>query len=99
MIRGSTPTHIFRLPISTGTLTQIRITYEQFSKTVLEKTEKDVILDENEIRVKLTQEDTLLFRSNVSVQLQLKVLTVDGIVLASPVKDLPVERILNEEVL
>lgn len=99
MIRGTTPTHIFRLPISTDTLKEIRITYEQYSKTVLEKTERDVNLNENEIRLKLTQQETLKFSPRITVKLQMKVLTTDNTVLASPVKELSVEEILNEEVL
>lgn len=99
MIRGTTPTHIFRLQIETATIKEVRITYAQYSKVILEKTEKDVTLEDKSIRLKLTQEETLLFRDKVSVQLQLKILTTDNSVLACPVKDLPVEEILNEEVL
>ena len=40
MIRGTTPTHIFKLPIDTSTIRQLRITYVQYGKTVLEVTER-----------------------------------------------------------
>lgn len=99
MIRGTTPTHIFNLPIETGTLKAVRITYEQFSRAVLEKTEGDVTMDGKTIRFKLTQEETLRFRKDVSVSFQIKVLTTDNVVLATPVETLSVKDILNEEVL
>lgn len=99
MIRGTTPTHIFNLKIDTATVKEVRITYAQCSKVILEKTEKDVTMEGKAIRLKLTQEETLLFREDFSVQLQLKILTTDNVVLACPVEDLDVEKILNEEVL
>lgn len=99
MIRGTTPTHIFNLPIETSTLKSVRITYEQFSRPVLEKTESDVAMDGKTIRLKLTQEETLKFREGVAVSFQMKVLTTDNVALATPVKTFSVEAILNEEVL
>lgn len=35
MIRGTTPTHIFQLPMDTGDLKQIRITYSQLGRVLL----------------------------------------------------------------
>lgn len=99
MIRGTTPTHIFRLPIEADTIRKLRITYSQGRKTVLEATEADCTMTGQEIRFRLTQEDTLLFTPLVAVELQIKVLTTDDNVMASKVMSLAVERILNTEVL
>lgn len=45
IIRGTTPTHIFKLPIDISSIRrQLRITYSQYSKTVLEVTEADVVI-------------------------------------------------------
>ena len=99
MIRGTTPTHIFRLQVETAAIKELRITYEQYGRVVVEKTETEVLMESKEIRLKLTQEETLAFRPNVSVQLQLKILTKDNSVLACPIMDIPVEEILSEEVL
>ena len=99
MIQGTTPTHIFRLPIDTGTIRQLRITYSQNDSVVLEATEADVTLDGSEIRYRLTQEATLKFNPGSRVELQLKVLTEDGNVMASKVMQLSVSKILNTEVL
>lgn len=99
MIRGTTPTHTFRLSIDTNTITELRITYVQLGKTVVEKTEKDVKMGEKSISLTLTQEESLEFRAGSAVEVQLKVLTNVGTVLASPVISLNVDKILNTEVL
>ena len=99
MIRGTTPTHIFNLPIATKTIKEVRVTYAQNGKTVVEKTETDVTMTSAAIRLKLSQEDTLKFAVTVPVQVQLKVLTTGDVVMASPIKMVPVSVILNEEVL
>lgn len=99
MIRGTTPTHTFRLSIDTNTITELRITYVQLGKTVVEKTEKNVKMGEKSISLTLTQEESLEFRAGSAVEVQLKVLTNVGTVLASPVISLNVDKILNTEVL
>lgn len=100
MIRGTTPTHIFKLSIDTSTLKEIRLTYKQYGEVVLEKTEKDVQLEDNMIRFTFNQEESMLFRAGmVKVEVQLKVLTTSDTVLASPIKYISVEEILNTEVL
>ena len=99
MIRGTTPTHIFQLPMDTGDLKQIRITYSQLGRTVVEKTERDVRMEGSTITLTLTQEETLAFYHKSGVRFQIKVLTRDGTLLASAVKELSVGEILNTEVL
>lgn len=99
MIRGTTPTHIFNLPIETKIIKKIRISYKQGDSVLVEKTESDVTILATSIKLKLSQEDTFRFTSNIPVQLQLKVLTSLEDVLASPIKTIPVSVILNEEVL
>lgn len=99
MIRGTTPTHTFRLSIETSSIIEVRITYVQLGKTVIEKTEEDVRMGEKSISLTLTQEESLKFRAGSEVEVQLKVLTNVGTVLASPVISLNVDKILNTEVL
>lgn len=99
MIRGSTPTHVFDLPISTDSIKSLRITYVQGAKTILEKTEQDASMGGESISVKLTQEETLGFEERCPVKIQLKVLTAGGDVLPSQIFTVPVEQVLNEEIL
>lgn len=99
MIRGTTPTHVFNIPIDTGTLKEVRITYKQLGRIVLEKTEADVTMEESTIQFTMTQLESLKFKPNNTVQVQIKVLTNTGTVLASPIREVSVDAILNEEVL
>lgn len=99
MIRGTTPTHTFQIPISVADLKEVRITYEQMGRKILEKTEKELLMEGKEISFTLTQEESLKFKASAPVDLQVKVLTTSGTVLASPVIRMSVYKILNTEVL
>lgn len=99
MICGTTPTHIFKIPFDTSQLKEIRISYAQDDEVIVEKNTSDCILEGDKITVTLSQEDTLKFSHRKAVELQLKVLTVDGCVLANNVIRVRVEEILNKEVL
>jgi hypothetical protein len=99
MIRGSTPTHIFNLPIDTSLLSKIRIIYAQDDK-VLFKKEKDACQCEGcKVSVKLTQEETFLFDCTKAVQIQIRAATVAGDVVPSKLKLVSVEKCLDNEVL
>ena len=99
MIIGGTPTHVFNFPIDCSLLTDILITYKQGGKTVLEKHIKDGFGDNNEIMVRLTQEETLMFNQSTTVEIQLKVKTLGGEVIPSEViYDAP-SRCLSEVIL
>ena len=104
MFRATTPTHIFTLPFNTGQIKEIRITYQQGGATVLQKTEADCTLTGNEIKVMLTQEETLLFaatnrETDNRISIQLRVLTTTGQVLASEIEKVFAYACLDEEVL
>lgn len=98
-ILGTTPTHIFRLSIDTDTIQKLRITYRQNGMDVMTLKESDVEFTENSIKYTLSQEETLKFQAGAAVEVQLKVLTTQGAVIASPVITLGIDKILNTEVL
>lgn len=99
MIRGTTPTEIFKLPIDASIIKKVRITYVQYAKIIVEKTEQDVAMSDQTIRFKLTQEETLRFSATTPAIVQLKVLFTDNTVQACPIMEVSVKDILNEEVL
>ena len=99
MFRATTPTHIFALPFDTSLLQKIRITYQQGDVTVLQKTEADCTLTSSEIKVMLTQEETLLFAQDERVSIQLRVKTTTGQVMASDIEKVFARACLDEEVL
>lgn len=86
MYRGTTPTHIFTLPFDAELVKTAQVSYAQFGKVVLQKNMEDCALQEKQIRVELTQEETQMFRSTGWVYIQLKILTTDGKLLASGIE-------------
>lgn len=101
MYRATTPTHIFTLPFDTEQIRRVQITYKQ-GETVLEKTEADCTMDGSDIKVTLSQDETLRFAANSldnRVSIQLRVLTKTGQVMASKIVKVFAKACLNEEVL
>ena len=99
MFRATTPTHIFALPFDTSTLQEVRVTYVQNKEIILTKTEADCTLDGAEIKIRLTQEETLLFEGERRVEIQLRILTKDGQVMASDIMKVWANSCLDEEIL
>ena len=99
MIKGTTPTHTFFLPFDTGMIKDARITYSQNGSVVLKKEAKNCAMEGNEVSVKLTQEDTMMFNEGVCVEVQVRVLTLAGDALASEIVRIGCDRILDDGVL
>lgn len=99
IVGGTTPTHIMTIPFEASALAEVMIIYAQGGFEVFRKVTKDCVIVDKEIRVTLTQEDTLKLQNLTSVQIQLRVLTVDGSALASDIFTVPVAKVLNNEVL
>ena len=100
MIRATTPTHEFVLPFDYEQFVgKILITYSQDDEIVVEKTENDIAIVGNSISIKLTQEETAVFKPNKYVKVQVRILTLGGEALASDIISKPVCDVLNDEVL
>ena len=99
MIRGSTPTHTFRLPFAGSMVAEAMVIYAQNDVEVFHKDTYDCKLEGNAISVTLDQEETLLLSHLSNVQIQLKVKTTEGVVLVSIPTVISVQKCLNDEVL
>lgn len=99
MIRGTTPTHNFKIPFDTSELKSIRVIYAQDDEVITKKKTEDCTLEANTITTTLTQDETFKFDCSKRVQIQLRVLTNSGAALVSPIKIVPVEKCLDNEVL
>ena len=99
MRRGTTPTHNFTLPFNTDVIKSCRVVYSQDGNVKLVKETEDVTLNENIITLTLTQEETFAFECTKYVDIQVRVLTLDGESLASEITRVPVLKCLDEEVL
>lgn len=102
MRRGTTPTHIFTTDIDLTSAELIYVTYQQprcksgEMKTIVEKTLEDLEVTEDEIRLQLTQDETLAFRENVPVSIQIRAKFPDAAAVACQVITVGAEVILKE---
>lgn len=99
MIRGTTPTHTFKLPFDTSNVQNAAVIYAQNDAVLFEKQAKDCAMQGDEISVTLTQEETLKFDCHYNAQIQIRVLTTGGQALASGVYVVDVAKCLSNEVL
>lgn len=99
MRRGTTPTYRFRLPVEQVNVKRLEITYIQGGKVILEKEKEDCTFEGNTALLKLTQEETFMFKEGSKVQIQVRLLTVDGTVMGSEVGIIEVKESLSAEVL
>lgn len=96
---GTTPKHTFTFPFETSLIKEVKITYAQNKKTVLEKRLNDCEVEANSVSYSLTQEETFRFDSDAIVEVQARVLTIGGDALASDIRIITAGRCLDNEVL
>lgn len=99
MIRGSTVTHIFNIPLEANDIKELKITYAQGDNIVFYKKKNECVVADNTIAVTLTQDDTFKLDSSQHVKIQLRILTDKGVVMSSKVITRSVEACLDNEVL
>ena len=96
MIRGTTPTLQFTLPIDTSTLSCMYVTLAQRGLVVAEKDLTECDCDGADVSCKLTQDDTLRINALYPVEIQVRVKTTGGDALASQIVTMPAGRILKD---
>ncbi len=97
--RASTPKQTFTLDLeNVSDLAEILITYAQRGIIIIERRKADVTIEENKVSFRLTQEETLSFRENIPVEIQVRAFTPDNNALTSDIFEVSVGRVLNEEV-
>lgn len=101
MIRGTTPTLEFTMPFDTSLIAELYITITQNGATALEKTLSDCNCNDTSVSLTLTQEDTLRLeqKPHSNGEMQIRVRTVAGEVLASNIMSIYVGRILKDGVI
>lgn len=73
IIRGTTPTNTFNVNVDLTGCEVLYVTYKQAGRTIIEKAMSDCTVTETSVTVKLTQAETLRFRSDdgpVSIQIR-----------------------------
>ncbi len=96
---GGTPRHTFTIPFDMDLIKNLKITYTQHKKVILEKYLSDCEIEGDSVWYFLTQEETFLFDSDAMVEIQARVLTTDGNVIPSDIYTIRANRCLDREVL
>lgn len=99
MIRGTTTTHIFNIPLEASDIKNVKITYSQNGNIVFYKKKSDCVISDNTIAVTLSQEDTFKLASSAHVKIQLRILTDKNFVMSSKIMTVEVGDCLDNEVL
>lgn len=99
MIRGTTPTHKWTIPVDASFIRGIRVIYKQGEDVLLVKTTEDCIVEGKKLKVTLTQEDTLKFSHEDTAEVQVRLLTTDMKSLATRVMKVPIWELLDDEVM
>lgn len=94
MRRGSTPVHILNTGLDLRTA-RVYVTYSQFGRNVVEKTNEDLTINEDSITVELTQKDTIAFKEGI-VRIQVRYVMPDGSADASNIVTCEAEEILKD---
>ena len=97
MHRGTTPTHLFKLPkeIASISPSKIYVTYAQNEKTIVEKDIDSVVFQDGLISVPLTQAETLMFQGG-EVEVQIRIKDTDNNAYTTFIVTVPVHRILKD---
>ena len=97
MIRGTTPTLIFKTPY---TADQIELGYITFARKGIvfmdiPFTDSRISVDDYSVSLTFSQEDTLRFNSMTVYAVQLRILLEEGLAVASTILTVPVDSILK----
>lgn len=100
MIRGTTSLNVFHTNRDLRGA-KIYITYMQNNRTVVEKSNDSMTIEENRIAVRLRQDEMLRFSKNPrsKVQMQIRYITPNGEASASNIMETTVNNVLKEGVI
>lgn len=80
MIRGTTPTVVYKFPFATSQFTKFRMYFIQGKDTILTKTEEDCLFLGKSVSVRLTEAETLLFTAKKRLETKARFQSADGTV-------------------
>ena len=98
MIRATTPTFVFEVPVDPTSASDIKVMFSQYGSLLVEKGIGDCVLDgtQQTISLILTQAETKLFAEGVAeIQVALK---QNSLVLASQATRICVHKILDDTI-
>lgn len=99
MRQGTNWPHGFTLPFDTSSVKEVLVSYAQDDVEVFKKITEDCTMEGNHIGIEITQKESFKLSPRKNLQVQLRLLTVDGEPLITKIFTVPVEKALNKEVL
>ena len=97
--RGTNPVNTFTLPFELISPQQVWLTYAQDDVIVIDKDKESIVVSGNTLTVHLTQDETLKLDHRKQVQIQIRILTADGVAIRSNIKEYSVSKILKDGVI
>lgn len=97
-MRGTTPTHTFRVPIDLTSAAVLKVYYKQGYQVLVEKEKPDLVVTPSTITVQLTQEETLRFADG-QIKMQIRARMPNGKAVKSKVKTTSADELLKNEVI
>ena len=99
--KGSTPTLYFTTNAPLVDIETAIITFQQCGQIILEKTKDDITIIENEgLKLKLTQEETLLFSAKYEIEAQLRIkYSTEDVAVTSGITCFTMGEVLKHEVI
>lgn len=97
-MRGTTPTHTFRVPIDLTSAAALKVYYKQGYEVLVEKEKQDLVVTPTTITVELTQEETLRFADG-QIKMQIRARMPNGKAVKSKVKTTSADELLKNEVI
>lgn len=94
--RGTTPIHTITTEIDLRDAVVIYVTYKQKRNIILDKTKDDIEVDEDEIRIPLTQAETLSFSYKDPIRVQIRAKYASGKAVASNIMVGTIGEILKD---
>lgn len=99
MNKGTTPIHCFIIPYHARMIDELLIVYEQDGNEIIRKNKDSCVLEQTTVYIPLTQEETLLFDHRKNVQVQLRLLTTEGVAYSTRIFVIPALECLSDEVI
>lgn len=96
---GCTEKHSFTIPFPPNEISAASIVYQQNGQIVMKKTLQDCAFEGNEMFIRISQEDSLLFADNKPVNIQIKFRLIDGTVTKSNIIQAVSNEVIEREVI
>lgn len=97
--KGCTCKNSFPIPYTKDEIATLFVTYQQSKETVIEKSITDCTFEDGMVSVYLSQEETLSFKDDVVIKIQLRVKLNNGAATKSKIVETYTDYVLKDDVI